>query len=795
MKISNSITLLFLIILTENLFSQVVCNQCAIANPINNGLVACYPFNGNSQDQSGFSNHGTNNGAILTTDRFGNPNSAYYFNGSSYIYVPNSASLSTPTSSSTIAFWAFTTSWSTWFGVNYGSILSKSNSATTCNYRVSLIGTGISGIINNKIWDYFIGTNGLNQWDFFVVTMNGNTLSYYKNGVLIGQNSSPSPFSLSTNNPLYIGRDDPGFTDYYTGKIDDIRIYNRVLSYSEVVSLYNYQSTLNANAGIDKNICIGDSVQLTGAGGPKLKWNNSPFLSNDSISNPFTRTNITRDYILTVTDGLCEDKDTVRVNITPKPNVIATGLTTICKGDSVQLSVSGANKYLWNNGVLLNNDTIFNPIAMPITNVSFIVTGFIGTCSNKDTISINIVTITPDAGLNQSICVGDSVQLNASGGTKYEWLSNNSLNDTSIYNPIAKPLINTKYYVLVSNGVCKQKLDSVQVFITNTLITNAGKDVSLCKNDSVQLFGSGGNSFIWNPSIGLSQNNVPNPFARPKITTQYILKSVAGICTSEDTIIITVNEIPTLDLGLDKTICIGETYLVNAISDADKFTWNPAQFLDNNSLKNPTIKPNNDIKYLVKAENSLTNCFVIDTLNIYVNKPKANFTVSTSSGHTPLTILFKNNSLPININSFWTFGNTENSNLLNPKTIFTKAGKYNVKLLVTDAIGCKDSAFEEITVYDDLVIYIPNAFTPNNDLLNDFFMLKLSDIKQVINVKGSIWNRWGELIYEYSYPDNNGWDGTYNGNPCSDGVYYYLFEIGTINNEIFKYRGSFTLLR
>jgi hypothetical protein len=109
--------------------------------------------------------------------------------------------------------------------------------------------TGLSCIVPSKISEIvpdFIGTNGLNQWDFFVVTMNGNTLSYYKNGVLIGQNSSPSAFSLSTNNPLYIGRDDPGFTDYYTGKIDDIRIYNRVLTYSEVISLYNYQATLNA---------------------------------------------------------------------------------------------------------------------------------------------------------------------------------------------------------------------------------------------------------------------------------------------------------------------------------------------------------------------------------------------------------------------------------------------------------------------------------------------------------------------------------------------------------------------
>jgi hypothetical protein len=425
-----------------------------------------------------------------------------------------------------LIFWVNIGAWSPYFTQNYASVLSKSNSISTCQYRASLTPNGISQINNNYLWGLSNTSISLNQWVCIAVVISGTNCKLYKNGIFVDQSSSPGTFGFSNSNPLYIGRDDPGFVDYFTGKIDDIRIYNRTLTANEINEIYFYSSIISADAGLDKNICVGDSVQLTGAGGPKISWNNSPFLSNDSISNPFTRTNITRDYILTVTDGLCQDKDTVRVNIIAKPNVIATGITTICKGDSVQLNAAGANKYLWNNGVFLNNDSIFNPIAKPNTNVSFIVTGFNGLCSNKDTININVVTISPDAGNDQSICIGDSVQLNASGGTEYEWLSNNTLNDTSIYNPIAKPTINTKYYVLVSNGVCKQKIDSVEVFITNTLITNAGKDISLCKNDSVQLFGSGGNSFTWNPSIGLSQNDVPNPYANPKITTQYILNII-----------------------------------------------------------------------------------------------------------------------------------------------------------------------------------------------------------------------------------------------------------------------------
>ncbi|MFA9213482.1 MAG: LamG-like jellyroll fold domain-containing protein [Candidatus Methylacidiphilales bacterium] len=775
--------------------AQVICNQCAIANPINTGLVACYPFSGNAQDQSGFNNHGTNFGAVLTTDRFGNSNSAYSFNGSSYILVPNSTSLSSPSSSVTIAFWANTSVWSVWSGVNYGSILSKSNSATTCQYRVSLIGTGISGIINNKIWDYFIGTNELNKWDFFVVIMNNNTLNYYKNGVFIGQNSSPSTFSSSTNNPLYIGKDDPGFTDYYTGKIDDIRIYNRALTYSEVVTLYNFQNSLTANAGQDKIICIGDSVQLNGSGGPKYKWDNGTFLSNDTIANPFTRTLNTKDYILTVSDGVCEDKDTVKITIESKPLIKVTGNKIICLGDSTQLNAIGANKFIWSNGIYLNSDTISNPIAKPSTNTTFIVQGFIGSCSNKDTITINVSTLTPNAGLDKSICIGDSVQLNASGGLKYEWLTNNTLSDTSIYNPIAKPTTNTKYYVLVSDGTCKRKIDSVQVFVISKLITDAGKDTSFCKSDSIQLTAIGGSSFIWTPSTGLSQNNIPNPKASPTTTTDYILTSQSGSCLSSDTIQIIVNEKPSINAGLDKTICKGESYLINAISNADNFTWSPNYFLDNYLLKNPTTTTDTSLQYVVKAENSSNRCINFDTVKITVNNPNASFKPSMMLGIVPLTVIFNNTSTPKNTNNFWDFGNSDTSSLTNPSVTYNKVGKYKVTLIVTDTNNCKDTTYDEIIVNGSIRLNIPNVFTPNYDNLNDVFKIIFSDSSQIENVTGTIWNRWGGLIYELSYPTNSWWDGTYNGNYCSEGIYFYIFSIKTIYGEIFEYHGTVTLIR
>ena len=945
MKLLSIATILFLLFLKNDIAAQVNCNQCVISNPINNGLIACYPFSGNSQDQSGFNNHGTNYGATLTTDRFGNPNSAYYFDGNSYILAPNSVSLSSPTNNLTMMFWVNISNWSPYFTQNYASVICKSNSSLNCQYRSSLTPDGISQINNNNLWSLTGTTINLNQWYFVVVVVSGNTCKLYINGILVSQGSSAGSFPFSSNNPLYIGRDDAGTLDYYTGKIDDIRIYNRSLTNNEIFAIYNFQPVIKANAGIDKSICIGDSVQLNGSGGSKYKWNNKIFLSNDSIAKPFTRTVITTDYILTVSDGVCEDKDTVKINVNSKPLVKITGNSTICSGDSIQLNASGATKFIWNNGIYLNSDTISNPIAKPntnttfivqgfngscsdrdtlkiavtnkplikiignnticlgdsvqlnasgatkfiwnngiylnsdtianpiakpninttfivqgfigscserdtliitvknkpstkitgnnliclgdsiqlnasgatkfiwnngiflssdtisnpiakpTTNTAFIVEGFIGNCSSKDTFNITLSTLTPDAGLDKNICIGDSVQLNASGGTKYEWLTNNTLSDTSTNNPYAKPTANTKYYVLISDGICKRKMDSVEVFVVSNLIADAGKDTSLCKNDSIQLNAIGGSSFVWTPITGLSQNNIHNPIAKPTISTKYYLRSTLGKCLADDSITITINEKPIINVDLDKTICKGESYLINNVSNADKYTWTPNYFLDNYLIKSPKTTPDTSLQYVVKAENSTNGCMNFDTIKITVNNPIADFKSSTLEGIVPLNITFNNKSTPRNITSFWDFGNSETSSLTNALVTYTKTGKYKITLIVTDSNNCRDTAMDEITVNGRVKFNIPNVFTPNSDNLNDVFKIVFSDTSQIEYVKGTIWNRWGGLIYEFSYPISTWWDGTYNGNFCSEGVYFYIFNIKTIYGETFEYHGTVTLLR
>jgi len=201
-------------------------------------LIAYYPFNGNADDESGYGNHGTVMGPVLTSDRFGVDSSAYEFDGlSTYITVPNSPSLQSPTTELTQIAWINIYSWGS--GGFWGPVLMKSNSsANAFQYRLSVGTGGINTAINN--WENAVNvfdTLNFNNWYMVASTLKNDTVKVYVNGVYKGEGTLTGPISLDTK-PLEIGRDTPGSTEVFHGKIDDIRIYNRALSESEIDTIY-----------------------------------------------------------------------------------------------------------------------------------------------------------------------------------------------------------------------------------------------------------------------------------------------------------------------------------------------------------------------------------------------------------------------------------------------------------------------------------------------------------------------------------------------------------------------------
>jgi hypothetical protein len=236
-----------------------------ISGTLTQGLVAYYPFDGNARDQSGNGNSGEVHNATLTNDRFGNPNSAYRFDGSSsYIKISNGLPFDFSNHFS-VAFWIKPTA----IPNGYAAIISK-------NYRASgksswFIEQNASGIEQNgnslnSLVLYYVqsvsdnegGGHGIsnigNQWNQYSVTKENTKLSTYFNGNLISTvgSSTPSVFSaIKTNGdlPLFVGAFDTSSGSHFDGILDDIFIYNRTLTAQEVLKLYQFGAPTSQPTG------------------------------------------------------------------------------------------------------------------------------------------------------------------------------------------------------------------------------------------------------------------------------------------------------------------------------------------------------------------------------------------------------------------------------------------------------------------------------------------------------------------------------------------------------------------
>lgn len=146
------------------------------------------------------------------------------------------------------------------------------------------------------------------------------------------------------------------------------------------------------------------------------------------------------------------------------------------------------------------------------------------------------------AGDDQSICSGDSVKLNASGGTNYLWSPSTSLTNDIIATPTAFPQNTIDYIVTVNDGKGCAGTDTVTVFVLPPPVVNAGNDIEIYRGDSVQLFASGGDTYLWSPDTSLSCTTCSDPWAKPIKTTTYCVKVTDTLtgCSSSDCMMVKI---------------------------------------------------------------------------------------------------------------------------------------------------------------------------------------------------------------------------------------------------------------
>ena len=396
----KTLILLFSVLFTTMSFAQV-------PNYVpSNGLVGWWPFNGNANDESGNGNNGTNNGATLTIDRNGNVNSAYSFDGVDDYIQTNFHGIQGGASRS-VSFWAKTSGNNVNLNQVNMNVLCYGGPSNGGNFEVALnhvcegltldINNGVntkSSVVNNDTWNYFtLVFNSLSGGDF-------NSVSYYTNSVLLGttcQIGTLTAINTVNNYPIVLGAYWDHISRVFKGKLDDIGIWNRALTYCEIQNLYTSTNPINTT---------------TAAACNNYTWNGQTY-TQSGVYTGTTANCVTESLDLTITPSstnttsqtACDSYTWNGTNYTTSG--VFTGPTANCVTESLNLTIipsftntttaTECDTYTW-NGTTYTSSGVYT-----------------GTTSNCVTESLNL-TITPSSTNTTSESACDSYTWN---GTNY----------------------------------------------------------------------------------------------------------------------------------------------------------------------------------------------------------------------------------------------------------------------------------------------------------------------------------------------------------------------------------------
>ncbi|MCA0932640.1 right-handed parallel beta-helix repeat-containing protein [Lutimonas saemankumensis] len=329
------------------------------------------------------------------------------------------------------------------------------------------------------------------------------------------------------------------------------------------------KSSLIADAGDDKIICKGESVILTANEASQYYWSNGETTQSIEV-NP----DITTTYTVTVSDADEVASDDVVVTVR---NVIANAGDDkiIDEGQTITLSASGGESYIWNTG-----ETTKDIVVSPSNSTIYSVKVREGLCEDIDTVKVTVNkiptddSIIADAGEDKDICLGESIVLTAGGGSNYLWSTGETEKSITV-----NPDVTTVYSVKVSEGD-KSDVDEVTVFV-NEFKANAGDDVTILEGETIKLSANQGDSYLWNTGAETKEIEVS-----PKSDTMYSVTISNGACIDSDSVMVFVNSIAEssppvseANAGEDMTICLGETVTLYG-SGGDSYLWSSGENTD-----------------------------------------------------------------------------------------------------------------------------------------------------------------------------------------------------------------------
>jgi gliding motility-associated-like protein len=624
----------------------------------------------------------------------------------------------------------------------------------------------------------------------FSSTTNGNYNLVYevsdpigcsaKDSLSIVVNSTPN-VNITGNNPLCLGDTDTlvasggGTYLWSTGSNSPSIIISPTVNTNYTVAITNANNcTDSSTVSVQVNaapsasisgaaiICQGNSTTLTANGGGTYLWNNGA--TNPSITvSPIADST----YLVTVMNASgCTDTSSILVQVTSNPTATITGNDSICSGSSTILTASGGGTYSWNNGA---TSTSIN--MSPIADTIYSVVVDLGGCF--DTTNFNVtVNPLPTANVtgNNIICNGQSTTLTATGGGVYSWSTGSNLDSI-----IIAPTTTTNYTVIVTDA--NNCIDSATMNVTvNPLPTiNVTGNINICEGITTSLTASGGLSYVWNTSDTTSVINIS-----PIVNTNYtVIGTDINGCVDSNQVTVTVLPKPIAAISGSNVICDGESTMLTG-AGGGTYLWNTSD-----TAQTITITPNDTTIYtlIVNIGGCLdTSNHIVAVTPLPIVSAFNDTTIILGQG----TNIFAQGNAPFT----WSPINGLSCTVCqNPTATPNETTTYCV---ANTENNCTNTSC--VTVYVDNIcgdLFVPNAFSPNNDGENDCLKVYSNCLATILF---RVYSRWGELIYESDDIDSC-WDGTNNGSDLNTGVYTYTVQATLINSEEVEMKGNTTLFK
>jgi gliding motility-associated-like protein len=540
-------------------------------------------------------------------------------------------------------------------------------------------------------------------------------------------------------------------------------------------------------------ICQGQNFTFNASGAGSYVWSPGTGLNTTSGSAVIANPNVTTVYsVIGSSVGCNGPTQTATLTVNPNPTITVSPLNnTICVGGNLNLTANGATTYNWapNNGLNTTVGSVVN--ASPNSTTTYTVVGTLNSCTSSAVYQVSVIVV-PNlltSISNGTICAGNTTNLNVNGASGYNWSPTSGLSSATGAFVTASPSVSTTYTVTGFNGVCTASASIPVQVVPVPNLTISSPEYQICYGKSTSMSASGAQNFVWSPASGLSNTTGSMVIASPTANVNYTVLGFnqGGTVTCSQVMSYSVIVVPIAQASVSNSVAICEGAKIPlSASGGNTIVWTPTVGLNVGTGSGVVASPSVSTEYTVDVSyNSF--CGAQKTVFVKVNpNPKV-----VAGRDTTFNLEQPKFISALGTGTLTWIDGTEIMCRVCPNSqVFpTATGCYVVEAL--NEFGCKATDEMCIEVTTEFGVYVPNAFSPNGDGVNDEFLISGFNIT---DISMDIFDRWGEKLFS-SKDITQGWKGTFKSQPCEVAVYVYKITYKGLDGKKYNKTGHITLNR